>query len=68
MKSLNIFPGEPWCLDSRLPVLISFDIVVDTLESPKAFKKFVRLVRIMEMRKVFPFDMKTLQGLLNKKR
>ena len=57
MKSLNIFPGESWCLDSRLPDLICFDVVVDTLESPKAFKKFVRLVRVMEMRKVFPFDM-----------
>lgn len=49
MESLNIFPGEPWCLNSRLPDLICFDVVVDTLESPKAFKKLVRLVRVMEM-------------------
>ena len=63
MKRLNIFPGEPWCLDSRLPNLICFDVVVDTLESLKAFEKFVRLVRVMKMRKVFPFDMKALQGI-----
>ena len=68
MKSLNIFSRESWCLDSRLPDLIGFDVVVDTLESPKAFKKFVRLIRVMEMRKTFPFDMEALQGLLNKER
>jgi hypothetical protein len=68
MKSLNIFSRESWCLDSRLPDLVGFDVVVDTLESPKAFKEFVRLVRVMEMRKAFPFDMEALQGLLNKER
>ena len=52
-------------MNPGLPDLICFDVVVDTLESPKAFKKFVRLVRVMEMRKVFPFDMKALRGLLN---
>src|SRR5882757_9064722 len=68
MKSLNFLSGESWCLDSRLPHLICFDVIVDTLESSEAFKKFVSLVRIMEMRKVFPFDMEALQGLLNKER
>jgi len=65
MKSLSIFSGKSWCLDSRLPDLICFDVVVDTLKSSKAFKEFVRLVRVVEMREVFPLNMEALQGLLN---
>ena len=61
MKSLGIFSGESWCLDARLPDLICFDVVIYTLESLEAFKKFVGLVRVMKMRKVFPLDMKALQ-------
>jgi hypothetical protein len=60
VESFNVFTGYPRGGKSRLPNLVSLDIVVHAFQSFETFEEFICLICVMEMRKVFPFDMEAL--------
>jgi hypothetical protein len=60
VQGFDIFSGETRCFQSRLPGLVGFDVIIDPLQASETLEEFVGFVGIVEMRKVFPFDMKSL--------
>lgn len=61
VEGFGIFSREAGCFQSRLPGLVGFDVVIHPLKASETLEEFVGFVGIVEMRKVFPFDMKSLQ-------
>ncbi len=59
-KGFSIFPGQSRGIQPRLPLLIRFNIVIDTLQTFESLQELVRLVRVVKMGEVLPLDMKTL--------
>lgn len=60
VQGFGIFSRKTGCFQSRLPDLVGFDVIIDPLEASETLEEFVCFVGIVEMRKVFPFDMKSL--------
>jgi hypothetical protein len=60
VEGFTVFLGNTGSTDAGLPDLVGFDIIVNTFEAPEALEELISLVCVMKVRKVFPFDMKSL--------
>jgi len=59
-KSFCVFARKTRGVEARLINLVGLDVIIDTFEAFKSLEKLVGFVSVVQMRKVFPFDMETL--------
>lgn len=64
-KRFCVFAGKIWSGQSRLPLFVSLDIVVDTLKAFKTLEKFIGFVCVVEVGEGFPFDVEALFDLFS---
>ena len=50
-----------WRILARLPDLVRLDVVIDALVALEALQEFVRLVGVVQMREILPFDVGALR-------
>jgi len=60
MESLSFFARDSRCIDTRMPKLVLLDVVVDAFEALEAFEEFICLIGVVQVGKVFPFDVESL--------
>jgi hypothetical protein len=60
LQRLDVLTADTWRVDARLPLLVRLDVVVDALQPLEALEEVVCLVCVVQMRKVFPFDVEAL--------
>lgn len=60
VEGFAVFLRNTGSVDTSLPDLVGFDVIVNTFKAPEALEELISLVCVVEMGKVFPFDMKAL--------